>query len=86
MSDRRPRPGIHNHCPTCLGWGFHVVRKGTDYQDEIDCTDCNGTGVRQHQDCPRCAHPAPGMPAHNPSPRCHNLPRHVTHCTCRACH
>lgn len=44
MNERRPNPAVRGTCGSCLGWGFHTVRKGTDYQDEIDCLDCNGSG------------------------------------------
>lgn len=46
---RRPNPAIHDHCRACFGWGAHTVRNGTDYEDELDCLDCGGTGVRREE-------------------------------------
>lgn len=46
MTERRPNPAIHDYCRPCFGWGGTTVRKGTDYQDEIECLSCNGSGVR----------------------------------------
>lgn len=43
----KPRPGTHNYCPACMGWGAHTVNNSTDYEDELACLDCNGTGIRQ---------------------------------------
>lgn len=43
---RRPNPAIHDYCRTCFGWGAHTVRKGTDYEDELECLDCRGSGIR----------------------------------------
>lgn len=44
--NRRPNPAIHDYCRACFGYGFHTVGKGTDYQDEIECLDCHGSGVQ----------------------------------------
>lgn len=43
---RRPNPAIHAYCRACFGWGSTTVRKSTDYEDEIECLDCDGTGIR----------------------------------------
>lgn len=43
---RRPNPAIHDYCRACFGWGSTTVRKSTDYEDEIACLDCDGTGIR----------------------------------------
>lgn len=55
--NRRPNPAIHDYCEACFGWGSTTVRKGTDYEDEIECLDCGGSGVRQeravHHDAPK---------------------------------
>lgn len=54
---RRPNPAIHDYCRPCFGWGSTTVRKGTDHEDEIECLDCGGSGVRQeraaHHDAPK---------------------------------
>lgn len=42
--NRRPNPAVTDPCGSCLGWGSTTVRKGTDYQDEIECLSCNGSG------------------------------------------
>lgn len=44
MTERRPNPAVTDPCGSCLGWGSTTVRKGTDYQDEIECLSCNGSG------------------------------------------
>ncbi len=44
---RRPNPDIHDYCRPCFGWGATTV-KGSDYEDEIECVDCAGTGRRSH--------------------------------------
>lgn len=35
--------------------------------------------------CEKCANPIPGMPAHEPSRKCHYRPYYVAHCSCAAC-
>lgn len=37
-------------------------------------------------ECPKCANPIPGMPAHEPSRKCHYRPHYVAHCSCSACY
>ena len=44
-----PRPGTHNYCAACLGWGVHTVNNSTDYEDELECITCGGTGIRTEQ-------------------------------------
>ncbi|RBO73479.1 hypothetical protein DSP71_04810 [Microbacterium sp. H6] len=52
MTPRTPNPTIHDYCRACFGWGAHTVRKGTDYEDEIDCLDCGGSGIRRGRNEP----------------------------------
>ena len=42
--NRRPNPAIHDYCRPCFGWGSTTVRKGTDYENEIECLACSGSG------------------------------------------
>lgn len=43
-TERRPNPAIHDYCRPCFGWGSTTVRKGTDYENEIECLACSGSG------------------------------------------
>lgn len=45
-----PRPGIHDYCVPCFGWGVHTVNNSTDYEDELECVDCHGTGTREKEE------------------------------------
>lgn len=49
MSERRRNPEIHDYCRACFGWGSTTVRKGSEYEDEWDCLDCGGTGIRNNE-------------------------------------
>lgn len=42
-----PRPGIHDYCVPCMGWGAYTVNNSTDFEDELECTFCHGAGIRQ---------------------------------------
>ena len=53
MRNRRVNPGVNDHCRSCFGWGFTTVWKGTDYQDELECLDCRGSGVRTENGEPK---------------------------------
>ena len=44
-----PRPGIHDYCVPCFGWGAYTVNNSTDYEDELECIICGGTGIRTEQ-------------------------------------
>lgn len=45
MINRKPNPAIHDYCRPCFGYGSTTV-KGSDWEDEIECLDCRGSGVR----------------------------------------
>lgn len=49
MTERRRNPAIHDYCRSCMGWGSTTVRKGSEYEDEWDCLDCGGTGIRNNE-------------------------------------
>lgn len=38
-------PRVADACHMCQGWGFYSVSKDPD--EERDCLDCGGTGVRK---------------------------------------
>lgn len=77
MSDRA-RPVL---CTSCNGHGDYLINKTTDMEDSVTCLDCGGTGK---QACPKCAHPEPGQPPHDPSPACEREPK-INHCGCSRC-
>ncbi len=52
MADRRPNTAVENPCPSCLGWGGHIVGRGTDREDSEKCLDCRGTGIKQKEPNP----------------------------------
>jgi hypothetical protein len=45
----KPRPGAHDYCTSCMGWGSYTVHNSTDYEDELECITCGGTGIRTKQ-------------------------------------
>jgi len=49
MSDRW-NPRVADACTACRGWGFYSVSKDPD--QEADCLDCGGTGIKPKEPNP----------------------------------